>query len=394
MNKNFFLIVLVAVLSLEGMAKVDYKTLHRQSLVVDMHEDVLLQVKRGSDISKRLDYGHVDLPRLMEGGVDVDFFAVWPNPESAQQTSMFDQSMQLIDLLDQILKTNPDKIMLTRTPDEIMQAVNAHKIAACIGVEGGTAIENDLDKLRTLYKRGARYLSLTWNDSPDWASSAKDETSNDYQGPRGLTDFGKTVILTMNKMGMMIDVSHSGEKTFEDVIATTSKPIIASHSGVDGICPHYRNLSDKQLMQLKKNGGVVFVNFYPGYLQSGFEHKYQQVMDKSKAYLDSMRQTFAGDYLAYRRFRAAYLNEQIDSFRPPLSKIVDHMDYIINLIGDDYVGLGSDFDGISITPKGIDDVSDMPEITRVMLERGYSEERIRKILGGNFMRVFKAVVGE
>jgi len=352
-----------------------------------------LQVKRGSDISKRLDYGHVDLPRLKEGGVDVEFFAVWPDPDSNLKTGMFDQSMHLIDLLDQIVKANPERITLTRTPEEIMKAVDAHKIAACIGVEGGTAIENDLDKLRTLYRRGARYMSLTWNNSPDWASCAKDEISEDYHGHRGLTEFGKTVIHKMNEMGMMVDVSHSGDKTFEDVIATTTKPIIASHSGVDGICPHYRNLSDNQLKQLKKNGGVVFINFYPGYLQSGFDRKYQQVLDESKAYLDSMRQTFAGDYLGYRRFRAAYLSENTAPFRPPLTKIVDHMDYIINLIGDDYVGLGSDFDGISITPKGIDDVSDMPEITRAMMERGYSEERIRKILGGNFMRVFKEVVG-
>jgi membrane dipeptidase len=389
-----FLLVLIAVWCQSVVAKVDYKELHQKCLVVDTHTDVLLQVKRGADISKRLDFGHVDLPRLSEGGVDVEFFAAWPNPDAAQQTGMFDQVMHLIDLLDRILKNNPDKIILSRSPKEIMNAVHSHKIAACIGVEGGTAIENDLDKLRTFYQRGVRYLSLTWNDSPDWASSAKDEISNDFEGHRGLTAFGKKVVRTMNEMGMLVDVSHSGEKTFEDVIATTSKPIIASHSGVDGICPHYRNLSDNQLRALKKNRGIVCINFYPGYLQSGFDRKYQQIMDESKAYLDSMRQTFAGDYLSYRHFRRAYLIKKMDPFLPSVNKIVDHIDYIINLIGDDYVGLGSDFDGISITPKGISDVSDMPEITRVMVERGYSEERICKILGGNFMRVFKEVVGE
>ena len=265
------------------------------------------------------------------------------------------------------------------------------KIAACIGIEGGTAIENDLTKLKIFYDRGARYLGLTWNDSPDWASSAKDEISADYQGQHGLSAFGKDVIRMMNRLGMIIDVSHSGDKTFADVMALTTKPIIASHSGVDGICPHYRNLSDSQLKLLKKNGGVVFINFYPGYLQSGFDHKYQQVLDQSEMYLDSVKQTFSGNYIGYRQFRAGYLAKEVAAFRPPVDRIVDHMDYIINLIGDDHVGLGSDFDGISITPAGIDDVSDMPQVTRVMVERGYSEERIKKILGGNFMRVFEAV---
>jgi membrane dipeptidase len=394
MGKFFSILTFLVILSAQLDAQTDYKSLHMQSLVVDTHADVLLQVKRGADISKRLDYGHVDLVRLKKGGVDVQFFAVWPDPQDYQRQGMYEQSIQLIDLLDKILQKNPDKIRLARSPEEITAIVNQNKIAACIGVEGGTAIENDLNKLKIFYDRGARYLGLTWNNSPDWASCAKDEISAEYQGHRGLTEFGREVIRTMNRLGMMIDVSHSGDQTFEDVLAITSKPVIASHSGVDGVCPHYRNLSDVQLKALKKNGGIVCINFYPGYLQGGFDRRYQQVLDASKTYLDSIKLTYGDNIIGYRQFRVQYLAEQIDDFRPSASKIVDHMDYIINLIGDDCVGLGSDFDGISITPKGIDDVSDMPEVTRVMAERGYSEERIRKILSGNFMRVFKEVAGE
>ena len=374
-----------------GMAQSDYKTIHQQSLVVDTHADVLLQVLRGADISKKLESGHVDLIRLKEGGVDVQVFAVWPNPESEYEKSMYKQSVHLIDLFDTLMQNNPDKIVHTRSPEEIMKAQKENIIAACLGLEGGTAIENDLDKLQYFYDRGVRYMSLTWNDSPEWASSAHDEISAEFAGNRGLSEFGKEVIRKMNEMGMIVDVSHSGEKTFWDVIATSTKPIIASHSCVYSICPHYRNLKDDQIKALADNDGVLFINFYPGYLKKGFDRQYQSVRNSTKAYLDSVRQSYGDDILGYRKYRSTFLAEQTKTFRPTVDIIVDHMDYIINLVGDDHVGLGSDFDGISITPAGIDDVSEMPEITKVMIERGYSQERVQKILGGNFMRVFREV---
>jgi membrane dipeptidase len=193
--KNLFLIIGLFSVLINGIcAQTDYKTLHQQALVVDTHTDVLLQVLRGADISKRLDYGHVDLIRLKEGGVDVQFFAIWPNPALYGDGSMFNQSIRMIDRLNEIINSNQDKIVLTRTPSEIEQTVKSGKIAACIGVEGGTAIENDLAKLKELYDRGARYLGLTWNDSPEWASCAKDETSPEFKGHKGLTEFGQKVI--------------------------------------------------------------------------------------------------------------------------------------------------------------------------------------------------------
>jgi membrane dipeptidase len=374
-------------------AQTDYKILHQQSLVVDTHTDVLLQVLRGADISKRLDYGQVDLVRLKEGGMDVQFFAVWPNPGLYGSSGMFKQSIRKIEILQEIISKNQDKISLTRTPEEIEQVVAQGKIAACIGVEGGTAIENDLNKLKTLYERGARYLGLTWNDSPDWASSAKDESTQDSLDHRGLTEFGKDVIRWMNTNGMIIDVSHSGEQTFWDVINLSTKPIIASHSCTYKLCAHYRNLKDDQIKAIGKNNGVIFINFYPGYLVNGFNRKYYALRKSSKALLDSMKQVYGNDRLGFRSYRNTYLKEHASEFTPEIESIVDHMDHVISLIGDDHVGLGSDFDGISVLPKGIDDVSQMPEITRIMLQRGYSTERIRKILGGNFMRVFREVSG-
>ena len=372
-------------------AQTDYQILHQQSLVVDTHTDVLLQVLRGADISKRIDYGHVDLIRLKEGGVDVQFFAIWPNPSLYGDGRMFNQSIRLIDILEKIINNNQDKISLTRTPDEITQIVASGRIAACLGVEGGTAIENDLSKLQILYDRGVRYLGLTWNDSPQWASSAKDENSSEYKGHRGLTDFGKEVVRWMNNNGMIIDVSHSGEQTFWDVTQESKKPIIASHSCVYKLCSHYRNLKDDQIKAIGKNNGVIFINFYPGYLMNGFNQQYYSIRKSSKALMDSMKQVYGNDRLGYRHFRNQYYIEKASEFRPGIEAIVDHMDYIISLIGDDHVGLGSDFDGISILPDGIEDVSKMPNITRTMMERGYSKERIKKILGGNFIRVFREV---
>ncbi len=373
-------------------AQNNYSELHKNALVIDTHADVLLQVLRGSDITKRTDYGQVDLVRMQEGGVDIQVFAVWPNPDKYGNGGMYKQCNRMIDALENITTNNPDKIELTQSPADIERIVELNKIGALIGVEGGTAIENDLNKLQHFYDRGVRYLGLTWNDSPDWATSAKDEVNPKYKGEKGLTKFGKSVIKKMNKIGMIIDVSHSGEQTFYDVIKNSIKPIIASHSCVYSLANHYRNLKDDQLKSLAKNGGAVFINFYPGYLDYKFHKKYNQLQKSSKAFLDSVRQTsYKGNYLGYRKWRTEFYQEKTTNYRPPVTIIVDHMDYIINLIGEDHVGLGSDFDGISITPKEIEDVSKMPNITKEMLKRGYSEERIKKILGGNFMRIFREV---
>jgi len=240
-----------------------YMELHKNALVVDTHADVLLQVLRGSDISKRTDYGQVDLVRLKEGGVDVQVFAVWPNPDKYGNGGMFKQCNRMIDALEKITKNNPEKIEIIRNPTEIDKVVQSEKIAAFIGIEGGTAIENDLKKLQHFYDRGVQYLGLTWNDSPDWATCAKDEVSPKYKGEKGLTGFGKSVIKKMNEIGMIVDVSHSGEQTFYDVIKTSTKPIIASHSCAYSMANHYRNLKDDQLKALAKNGGAVFITFYP-----------------------------------------------------------------------------------------------------------------------------------
>lgn len=371
--------------------QMDYHTLHKEALVVDCHSDVILQILRGQNFLKRSDWGHIDLVRLQEGQVDVQFFAAWPNPDLYKPDKMYEQTLNLIALFTKTMSRCNGQIELAHSAQEIEQLVSQGKIAACLCVEGGSAIENDLQKLENLYNLGARYMTLTWMDSPDWASSAQDEVSADYQGVRGLSDFGKQVVLTMNRLGMMIDLSHSGEKTFWAVLQTTTRPVIASHSCVHALAPHVRNLKDDQIVAISKNGGFIGINFYPGYLDVEFEKKYSRLRKAAAAHLDSLKTEFGQNYMGYRKYQERYYQELCRDIRPDLSLIVDHIEYVINLVGDDYVGLGSDFDGITISPRGLEDVSKMPELTRIMLERGFSRERIYKILGGNFMRVFKAV---
>ncbi|RYD70356.1 MAG: membrane dipeptidase, partial [Sphingobacteriales bacterium] len=272
---------------------------------------------------------------------------------------------------------------------ELMDAVKQGKIAAMFGVEGGHMIENDLTKLELLYKRGARYLTLTHNIAPAWATSAADETTKKDLAHKGLTDFGKQVVQKMNELGMLIDVSHVGDQTFWDIIALSKKPIIASHSSVYTITPSRRNLKDDQIKAMAKNGGVIQLNFNPGFIDSSYGKKEREFLKRHVAEIDSLKKTGMDHFYSVDRIYYKYAAEA-DSIRPPLAMLIDHIDYIVQLVGVDYVGIGSDFDGITGTPQQLNDVSSYPAITKALLKKGYRKKDIHKILGGNFLRVLKA----
>ena len=257
------------------------------------------------------------------------------------------------------------------------------------GVEGGHMIEDDLNKLEALYDRGARYLTLTHNIAPSWATSAADETTNPNLPHKGLTDFGRKVVQRMNQLGMLIDISHAGDQTFWDVINLSSKPIIASHSSVYNLVPHRRNLKDDQIKAIAKNGGVIQINFHPGFIDPSFETKETAFLKKYSAEMDSLMKSGMQDYYAMDYLYKKYETET-NPMRPPLSMLIDHIEYIIKLVGVDYVGLGSDFDGINLTPQQLDDVTTYPLITKALVEKGYSKKDMNKILGGNILRVLKA----
>ncbi len=369
-----------------------FQDIHNQAILIDTHNDVLLQtMEKGVILDQDLTgITHSDLDRLKQGGVDVQFFSVWCD---GAQADPFKYALIEMDSLNAIAKRNPDKIKVVANSKEMMEAVNQHKIAAFFGVEGGHMIENDLAKLDSLFARGTRYMTLTWNNSTSWATSAADETALEggalnSEGKKGLSEFGKEIVSRMNTLGMMVDISHVGEQTFWDVMETTTKPVIASHSSVYAICPVPRNLKDDQIKAIAKNGGVVQINFYSGFISPEYEEQRNVFLLNHKSEKDSLIASGINIYVAEELLFAKYTNE-VQSFRPTLEQLMQHIVHVIDLVGVDYVGLGSDFDGIPSAPIGLDDVTSYPIITNALVEKGYSIKDINKILGGNLLRVLE-----
>jgi membrane dipeptidase len=366
-----------------------YKKIHDKAVLVDTHNDfpsasIEKKVSLDADLMGKT---HTDLGRLRSGGVDVQIFSIFCGPEQQQPYAFANRE---IDSVYAWANRAPNRMTIVRTPAELKQAIKDNRLATMLGVEGGHMIEDKIENLDALYVRGVRYMTLTWNNSTSWATSAADETTKgDSLAHKGLTDLGKKIVQRMNELGMLIDISHNGEQTFWDVIKLTKKPIIASHSCVWAFCHHRRNLKDDQIKAIAKNGGVIHLNFYAGFLDSTYEKKAAQLLAKHKPEIDSLitrgtQPDYAG-IMTMEKYK-----EETNAIRPPLSLLIDHLDYIVKLVGVDFVGLGSDFDGIEAGPRELNGVQDFPLITKALLDRGYSKKDIRKILGENFLRVFKA----
>jgi membrane dipeptidase len=380
-------LIICLLISLQLMSQ-SYKQIHNDALLVDTHNDILMKiVDNGLSLDADLKgKAHTDLARWKEGGLDVQIFSVFCD---GTKVNPYKYANQQIDSLDAVVKRNPDKIVKVSNTKELLEAVDQNKIAAMFGVEGGHMIENDLEKLEVFYNRGAGYMTLTWNNSTDWATSAFDETFTEDLQHKGLTDFGKQIVHKMNQLGMIVDISHVGIQTFWDVINTTTKPIMASHSSVYALCKHQRNLNDNQIKAIAKNGGVIQVNFHPGFIDPSFDEKEKAFFDKHKVEFDSLIKTGMDEWNVMDALYHKYA-EETNSMRPPLSMLINHIDYIAKLIGVDYVGIGSDFDGINLTPQQLDDVTTYPLITKALIDRGYTPQDINKILGQNFLRVLNA----
>lgn len=366
-----------------------YKNLHNKAIVIDTHNDILTTcLEKGYSFDQDLaGKTHSDLQRFKEAGIDVQIFSIWCD---GKQQNPFAYANRQIDTLYATALRNPDKMQIVYSSHDLLQTVHKKKLAAMIGVEGGHMIENDLTKLDSLYKRGARYMTLTWNNSSPWATSAMEETKDSLlHQPKGLNDFGKKVVKRMNELGMLVDLSHVGEKTFWDAINTTTKPVLVSHSCVYNLCPAFRNLKDDQIKAVGKNGGVIHLNFFSGFLDSTYDKKEKEFLLRHKEERDSLLKKnpepfFTGKYLSDK------YKEEVESLKAPFHLLFDHLDYIVKLIGVDHVGIGSDFDGINSTPQQLNSVIDFPLITKELLVRGYSKKDIRKILGTNFLRLLKA----
>lgn len=332
---------------------------------------------------------HTDLRRLTAGGVDVQIFSIWCDGDKQQP---FAWANREIDSVHAWAAASAGKMVVAPNPRDLRQAVRQGKIAAMMGVEGGHMMENDLAKLEQLYRRGVRYMTLTWNNSTPWATSAKDETTAGFSAPKGLTPFGREVVRKMNELGMLIDLSHVGEQTFYDALAVTTKPVLVSHSCAHALCPVFRNLKDEQIKAIAKNGGVIHLNFFSGFIDSSFMPAYNAFMERHRGDLEELMQANPQqdkEYVQMALFKK--YEAELNAIRPPLSSLVDHIDYLVRQAGINHVGLGSDFDGISSAPKGLNGVEDFPKITEALLQRGYSPRQIKKILGGNFIRLFKSV---
>ncbi len=361
--------------------------IHRSAIVIDGHNDLICKIRlKGPSAVDTVDLMtdqpefQTDIPRLISGGVGAQFWAAtgWAGKQPdnrSGQSICFEE----IDLVHKIAEKYPSVLEVAHSADDIIRIRKAGKIASLIGVEGGNAIENSLDNLASFYRAGARYMTLTWAETLDWADSATDKARHG-----GLTDFGEKVVLEMNRLGILVDISHVSAATMRDVIRVSEAPVIASHSSVFALAPVPRNVPDDVLESIAKNGGIVMVNFYPGFLTregAKDDHLFWEY------YLRLKSDTGIGEI---------ELNKLLDKFMEDhpvpacsVESVADHIDHIVKIAGIDHAGLGSDFDGISCAPEYLKDVSYFPYITQVLLNRGYKKEDIHKILGGNFLRVFR-----
>ncbi len=354
-------------------------------IIVDGHIDTpqrMLDAR--ADISAGLPDGHIDIPRMQAGGLSAAFFSIWVSDSYGPGTA-FQRALALIAAVKQLADTNP-AVELATTAEEVRAAVARGHVAALMGVEGGHAIENSLANLDSLYHLGVRYMMLTWNNGNDWAGASMDPRRRG-----GLTAFGRQVVQRMNELGMLVDISHVSDSTFWDVIAATTKPVIASHSSCRALAHHPRNLTDDQLRAVARTGGVVGINFFPAFLDDGFRARYAAQGRRLRPQLDSIRAHWKDQpglaEFEVDKFRAAHL----DGLEVPgIERLVDHIDHAVRVMGVDHVALGSDFDGIAVLPAPMNDVTSLPLLTRALEARGYGDSDVRKILGENFLRVLSS----
>ncbi len=368
----------------------DPSALHAAALIIDTHADTPQRfVEESWDFTDLLGLGHLNLATARAGNLAAEFFAIWPEP-SAWAGRFAHGTLTLIDgVLEQIRK-HPNDLALALTPADILDARASGRFAVLMGIEGGHAIENSLALLRLYHRLGVRYMTLTWANSNDWADS-----SGDAPRHAGLTPFGREVIAEMNRLGMMIDVSHASDKTLADVLAITRAPILASHSAARALTDSPRNLTDDQLRAIAATGGAIMVNFYSAFIDENYRRAVLTIRDQRSAEHAALAAKYAADSDA--KPIPFHLSNAIDRKyaaalpRPPLASLIDHFDHIIRVAGIDHVGIGSDFDGISSLPQGIDSAADLPKITEALIARGHSPQDLHKLLGANLMRVFAAV---
>jgi membrane dipeptidase len=362
----------------------------REAILIDTHNDVTSKTVEGYDIATPNKGGQTDLPR-MKGFLGAEFFAVYVGAEYVKDNHSANRALAMIDTVKtDIIAAHPNDFVFATTAEEIVQAHKDHKIAALMGIEGGHAIEDSLRLLRDYYALGVRYMTLTHFNTNDWADSQGDFDDPKVPKHNGLTPFGKDVVREMNRLGMMVDISHTADKTFYDALETSTAPIIASHSACRAVSDYTRNMTDDMIKALAAKGGTVQINF-------GCDFLSQAYYDKSKPLMNEMRAKYL-EVLKIQdpeRKKAAMeaLEASVGGKIPPatLDDVVAQIDHAVKVGGIDHVGIGTDFDGVGCVPKELDSYSKFPALTRALLEKGYSADDIKKIYGGNLLRVMRAV---
>jgi membrane dipeptidase len=371
----------IATAQTRKISDAEVQKIHKSALLIDTHNDITSRTVDGYDIGKAKNDGHTNVTSLKEGGVGAQFFAVYVSSSYVKDNHSAHRTLEMIDTVRHgIVEKYPNDFALATTADDIDRIHKQGKIAALMGIEGGHAIEDSLGLLRDYFDLGIRYMTLTHTNTNNWADSSGDIDKPGVQHHNGLTPFGKQVVREMNRLGMMIDISHTADKTFFDALAESKAPIMASHSSCRALCNAPRNMTDEMIAALGKKGGVMQINFNCGFLS-----------EKSRAAEKNVQESKLPGAAGEDATIAEYKKKV-----PPatLEDVVAHIDHAVKLGGIDAVGIGSDFDGVSCTPTGLEDVSKFPNLTRALLEKGYSAEDIRQIYGGNTLRVMRAVEAE
>ncbi len=372
--------------------------IHKKAIIVDGHNDIttpmydddfdLAADSRGKFHIEGTPF-HTDLARFKKSGITGEFFSIYVDKEFVKTGGSARRAMDLIDTVYREVEKHPDQLMLCTTSEDIYRAKKAGKVCAYMGIEGGHAIEDSLFALRDFYRLGVRYMTLTHNNTNNWADACCDtRDGKPYKPYGGLNDFGKKVVGEMNRLGMLVDISHVSDDTMRDVLEVSTAPVIYSHSSARKFSDHPRDVPDDILKMTVKNGGVVMVNFYPAFLDQRYLDEDRARDKKLEKEVKALKEKYKTNESAFNIAKRE-LYDKNPIYIPSYTKIVDHIDYIKNLIGIDYIGIGADFDGVPSLPAGISGVEDLPLITYEMLRRGYSEKDILKVLGGNFMRVLE-----
>ncbi len=365
--------------------------IHKKAVVIDGHNDIPSpMVDEDFDLAtdsvgkfhKDGDPFHTDLNRFKRSGITGEFFSIYVSGSTLKTGGAMRRAMDLIDATNREVEKHPNALVSCTAANDIRRAKRQGKICALMGIEGGYVIENSLYALRNFYRLGIRYMTLTHNVSHDWADAHNDQPKNN-----GLSNFGKEVVREMNRLGMLVDISHVSAKTMSDVLDISTAPIIASHSNARAVANHTRNVSDDILKRVATNGGVIMINFYPSFLDDRTNREQNERSRRLKPQLDALAEKYKNNPEAYNQAeRQLFAANPI--YMPSYTRIVDHIDHIKNVAGIDYVGIGSDYDGIPFLPAGMNGMEDLPLVTYEMLRRGYSEQDIRKVLGENFLRAF------